>query len=142
MKVKNSDVNLLNICISQILATSEKLSGSVIFNFNRNAGLLKPLLENIDDTRKKIIDQHVEKDDKGEILYKEQDSEDAESVKEYLFTKENEELANIEIQELFKEEVDIKLIKLPLSKFETLSLDTSKIPGLNVFIDHIIDEDN
>jgi hypothetical protein len=137
MKIQNSEINILNVCISQILATTDRISGGIIFNLNRNAGILKPLLEDIDSTRKAIVDQYVDKDEDGKHKVKE-DSDG----KLLSFTKENEALANSEIEEVFKAELDVDFIKLPLSKFETLSLDTSKVPGLNVFIDFIIDEDN
>lgn len=137
MKIQNSEINILNVCISQILATTDKISGGIIFNLNRNAGILKPLLENIDSTRKAIVDQYVDKDENGKHKVKE-----GSDGKLLSFTKENEALANSEVEEVFKTELDVDFIKLPLSKFETLSLDTSKVPGLNVFIDFIIDEDN
>lgn len=139
MKITNANANLLNICFVQMLSTSNKLSGGVIFNFNRNVSLLKPFLEDIDSTRKKIIDQHVDKDENGKATFKPKKDED--SPQEYSFTKENEKIANDEIKELFDTEVEINFIKLPLSKFETLSLDTSKVPGLDVFIEYMIDED-
>lgn len=144
MKITNTNINLLNVCISQMLATSDKLAGGIIFNLNRNAGLLKTPLEELDKTRKKIVDQYVDKDKDGIQKYKKQtDEEKKEKVPALLsFTKKNEELADSELKGVFETELDIEFIKLPLSKFETLELDTSKIPGLNIFIDCIIDVDN
>lgn len=144
MKVTNKNINLLNICIAQMLATTDKISGGIIFNLNRNSGLLKPLLEDIDATRKKIVDQYVDKNKDGKPKFKKQteSQKEAKESEAYSFTDENEKIANDEINELFETELEIEFIKLPLSKFESLLLDTSKIPGLNVFVDCIIDEDN
>lgn len=144
MKITNTNINLLNVCIRQILATSDKISGGIIFNLNRNAGLLKTPLEELDKTRNKIVDQYVDKDKDGIQKYKKQTAEEKKDKVPSLlsFTTKNEELADSELKEVFETELDIEFIKLPLSKFETLSLDTKKIPGLNVFIDCIIDEAN
>lgn len=144
MKVKYSDLNLLNICLANILATSNSLSGKVIHTFSKNTRLIKPFLEEADNSRKKIVDQYVDKDKDGKQKYKKLTDEEQEAKMQpsFSFTKENEIIANDEIQAIYKEEVEIQFIKLPLSSFETLSLDTSKIPGLDVFVEYMVDEEN
>ena len=79
MKVKYSDLNLLNICLANILATSNSLSGKVIHTFSKNTRLIKPFLEEADNSRKKIVDQYVDKHENGSHKYKELTDEEKEA---------------------------------------------------------------
>ena len=80
MKVKYSDLNLLNICLANILATSNSLSGKVIHTFSKNTRLIKPFLEEADNSRKKIVDQYVDKDKDGKQKYKKLTDEEQEVI--------------------------------------------------------------
>jgi hypothetical protein len=141
-KMKLGEAIALQGCINGILATSDKVAGGIVFNLNKNLKAVLDHSEAFNDSRKKIVEGYAEKDKDGKIVYEELTKEDREAgIKSKLKFAEGEyEKANNEIMDLLQEEVKVELTQLPLSKFETLDFDTSKILGFDVFVDHMIDE--
>lgn len=135
---------VLDICIAKIIETSNELNGGIIVKLYKNARLIRNDIEDFEKAKDVIVVRYADKDEAGQPLIIERSKEelDAGMVPSYRFTKDGQEKVTEEINALLEAKKEIEFAPLKLSVFETLNFDTSKISGLDIFTNYMIDEDN
>jgi len=136
-EVKLSSLINVNISINGFLGSADKMDGSSMFKLNKTISAIKPHIEAFETTKKKLVENSASRDEDNELII-----EEVEGAKTYKFEEGVLEKVNTEILELLEENVEVELFKIPLSSFEKITFDMSKVLGINIFMELLIDDDS
>lgn len=135
-KLKLSELININVCTTGIVRTTEAMKGSLLFKLNNNIKAFKPHIEAFNETRKKVVEKFATKDDEGNCIM-----EKVEQGENYTFDPSVHEEMSKELQDLLDITIKVDLTSIPLSTFQEITFDTSKVEGFDSFIEFLVDEE-